>query len=108
MSMITDEVFDRVIALSELELEEDEKEIIKNDMEMMVEFFDILREVDMGEDSVESSLVGNDDVEEMMDTSKMAMNVFREDVVTSRGEDSIIQNAPELEERFIVVPKTVK
>ena len=106
MSMITDEVIDRVIALSELELKDDEKEIIKNDMEMMIEFFDVLKEVDMLEESMECDSMGYNTVG--CDT----MNIFREDVVTLSKNDSItdniIENVPKIEEGFIVVPKTVK
>lgn len=112
MSKITDEVFDRVLALSELELDMCERERIKKDMEVMIEFFDDLNEVDElikasetiedNEKCINSDSVNNKDVHTIQG------NAFRDDVVNDISDNSMLKNVLKMKEDYIVVPKTVK
>ena len=123
MGIITDEILDKVAALSELELDNDERIIIRNDMETILDYIDTLNEIDMNDK------VDNLDIkEELGDKENKDRNVenkesdceyinggmnlkkekFRDDVVSNKYDKSIVSGAPYIKDGFIVVPKTVK
>lgn len=93
-NVISDETIEYVGILAKLELDEQEKEQAKKDMESMLDYIDKLNELDTA--SVEP-----------MSHVFPVNNVFREDVVTNGDDrDSILKNAPEEKNRMFNVPKT--
>ncbi len=95
-NVITDETIDYVGILAKLELSAEEKEQAKKDMANMLDYIDMLNELD------------TTGVEPMSHVFPVN-NVFREDVV-SNGDDreNILANAPEEKDGSFMVPKTVE
>lgn len=94
-NIITDETIDYVGILAKLELSDDEKEQAKKDMANMLDYIDMLNELDTS------------GVEPMSHVFPVH-NVFREDVVTNGDtREEILKNAPEKKEGSFMVPKTV-
>lgn len=93
-NVISDETIDYVGILAKLELNEEEKEQAKKDMESMLDYIDKLNELD------------TTGVEPMSHVFPVN-NVFREDVVTN-GDDreNILKNAPDEKNGMFNVPKT--
>ncbi len=91
---ISDETIEYVGALAKIVLSDDEKEQAKKDMAEMLDYIDILGELDTSE------------VEPMSHTFSLC-NVFREDVVTN-GDDreNILKNAPDTKNGMFRVPRT--
>ncbi len=93
--LISDEVIDYVGILAKLELSEEEKEEAKKDMGRMLDYIDMLNELDTS------------GVEPMSHVFAIN-NVFREDVVTNGDDkDNMLRNAPERKDDAYKVPKTV-
>lgn len=93
-NIISDETIEYVGILAKLELSDEEKEAAKSDMGRMLDYIDMLGELDTSE------------VEPMSHAFKV-QNVFREDVVTGTDiRDEIVKNAPEEKDGMFVVPKT--
>lgn len=94
-NVITDEIIDYVGILAKLELTDEEKEQAKKDMANMLDYIDMLNELD------------TDGVEPMSHVFPVH-NVFREDVVVNGDtRDEILKNAPEKKDGSFMVPKTV-
>lgn len=95
-NVITDETIEYVGILAKLELSDEEKEAAKKDMGNMLNYIDMLNELD------------TDGVQPMSNVFPVK-NVFREDVVTN-GDDSenMLANAPKEKDGFYMVPKTVE
>ncbi|MGI5990329.1 MAG: Asp-tRNA(Asn)/Glu-tRNA(Gln) amidotransferase subunit GatC [Lachnospiraceae bacterium] len=92
--VIDDETIDYVGILAKLELNDEEKEKAKKDMARMLDYVDMLNELDTS------------GVEPMTHVFPVS-NVFREDVVTNGdGSEDTLANAPEKKENQYVVPKT--
>jgi aspartyl-tRNA(Asn)/glutamyl-tRNA(Gln) amidotransferase subunit C len=93
---ITDETIEYVGILAKLELSEEEKEQAKKDMTNMLDYIDMLNELD------------TEGVEPMSHVFPVN-NVFREDIVTN-GDDkeNILSNAPDQKDGSFKVPKTVE
>lgn len=93
---ITDETITYVAALAKLELSESEKEKAKEDLGKILDYIDIMNELD------------TNDIEPMSHAFQMK-NVFREDVVTN-GDDreNILRNAKKQKDGSFMVPKTVE
>ena len=86
---ISDETIEYVGILAKLELSEKEKEEAKADMEKMLDYIDVLNELD------------TDGIEPMS-------HVFREDVVTNGdGSSDTLANAPLMKDQSFKVPKTI-
>ncbi|MGN0160562.1 MAG: Asp-tRNA(Asn)/Glu-tRNA(Gln) amidotransferase subunit GatC [Lachnospiraceae bacterium] len=94
-NVIDDATIDYVGILAKLELSAEEKEQAKKDMTNMLDYIDMLNEL-------------NTDGVEPMSHVFAVNNVFREDVVVN-GDDreNIIANAPESKDGSFMVPKTV-
>lgn len=94
-NIITDETIEYVGILAKLELSAEEKEAAKKDMGRMLDYIDMLNNLD------------TNGVEPMSNVFPVK-NVFREDVVTN-GDDSenMLANAPEEKDGAYMVPKTV-
>ena len=85
---ISDETIEYVGILAKLELSEKEKEEAKADMEKMLDYIDVLNELDTDVFPVN--------------------NVFREDVVTNGdGSSDTLANAPLMKDQSFKVPKTI-
>ena len=95
-NVISDDTIEYVGILAKLELNREEKEQAKKDMESMLNYIDKLNELD------------TEDVVPMSHTFSVH-NVFREDVVTN-GDDreNMLCNAPEQKDGAYQVPKTVE
>ena len=88
---IDDETLEYVGILAKLNIEGEEKEKARADMEKMLDYVDKLAELDTSE---AEPLVQAIDLE----------NVFREDEVTNR--DNMLANAPKKKDGQYVVPRT--
>lgn len=94
-NIIDDATIDYVGILAKLSLSPEEKEQAKKDMANMLDYIDMLNEL-------------NTDGVEPMSHVFAVSNVFREDVVNNGDDrDNILANAPEENEGSFVVPKTV-
>lgn len=93
-NVITDETIEYVGILAKLELSPEEKEQAKKDMANMLDYIDMLNELD------------TEGVEPMSHVFPVN-NVFREDVVVN-GDDreNMLANAPEQKDGCYKVPKT--
>lgn len=92
---ISDETIEYVGILAKLELSEEEKEAAKGDMERMLEYIDILNELDTS---------GTEPMSHVFPVN----NVFREDVVTNGdGSEETLANAPARAGQSFKVPKTI-
>lgn len=95
-NVITDEMMDYVGILAKLELPEEEREQAKKDMGRMLDYIDLLNELD-------TSGV------EPMSHILPVRNVFREDVVRNEDErEQMLANAPAVKDGAYKVPKTVE
>ncbi len=95
-NVISDETIEYVGILAKLELTDEEKEAAKKDMGRMLDYIDMLNELD------------TNGVEPMSHVFAVN-NVFREDVVTNGDErEKILKNAPEQKDGAFKVPKTVE
>lgn len=93
-NVISDETIEYVGILAKLELSDEEKEAAKSDMGRMLDYIDMLGELDTS------------DVEPMSHAFPV-QNVFREDEVTGTDiREEILANAPEERDGMFVVPKT--
>ena len=91
---ISDETIEYVGILAKLELNEEEKEQAKKDMESMLDYIDKLNELD------------TEGVEPMSHVFPV-QNVFREDVVTNGDEsEKTLKNAPGEKDNMFMVPRT--
>ncbi|HIT40994.1 MAG TPA: Asp-tRNA(Asn)/Glu-tRNA(Gln) amidotransferase subunit GatC [Candidatus Caccovicinus merdipullorum] len=93
---ISDETIEYVGILAKLDLSDEEKEAAKKDMGRMLDYIDMLNQLD------------TEGVEPMSHVFPVH-NVFREDVVTN-GDDreNMLANAPEQRDGAFVVPRTVE
>ncbi len=95
-NVISDEMIEYVGILAKLELSGREKEQARKDMGSMLDYIDMLNELDTG------------DVEPMYHVFP-SENVFREDAVTNGDEkERMLANAPARKEGAWQVPKTVE
>ena len=95
-NIISDETIEYVGILAKLDLSPEEKEAAKKDMSRMLDYIDMLNQLD------------TEGVEPMSHVFPVH-NVFREDVVTN-GDDreNMLANAPEQRDGAFVVPRTVE
>lgn len=92
---ITDEIIDQIADLSKLKFEGEEKEAIKGDLTRIVEFMDILSEVDT--EGVEPLIY-------MVDEE----NDFRKDVISNEvSKEQALKNAPSKNSDYFKVPKVL-
>lgn len=95
--VITDETIEYVGILAKLKLSDEEKEQAKGDMARMLDYIDLLNELD------------TTDVEPMSHVFPVT-NVFREDVVTNGdGQEATLSGAPGgVKDSGLKVPRTVE
>lgn len=95
-TMITDEMVRYIASLSKLELTGEEQKQAGRDMEKMLDYIDLLEELD------------TEDAEPAFHIFPVE-NVFREDVVTNGdGSRETLGNAPAEENHMFVVPRTLE
>jgi len=93
---VNDALVDNLAKLSRLQFNDQEKEIIKKDLQRMIEFVDKLKELD------------TTGVEPLMHMSD-SVNVLREDKVQgSISRKDALKNAPDSDGVFIKVPKVIE
>lgn len=91
---ITDETIEYVSTLAKLELSFAERETAKKDMQKMLDYIDMMNELD------------TEGIKPLSHAFPM-QNVFREDVVTNGdGSEEALQNAPARAGKLFAVPKT--
>lgn len=92
---ITDDTIDYIAALAKLELADGERRQAAGDMEKMLDYIDILGELDTAGAQPAFHIFPLE-------------NVFREDEVTNGdGREETLRNAPLEENHMFVVPRTV-
>lgn len=92
---VSDETIENVAVLSKLELDAKEKHQAKQDMEKMLTHIDKIEELDTAGIEPASHIFPLE-------------NVFREDeVINAEGSKELLSNAPQKNEKGIVVPKTI-
>lgn len=92
---ITDEIVDHIAHLARLKFEGDKKVAIKEDMERIISFMDVLSELPT--DNVEPLIFMNEEV-----------NVLREDVpVVSLTQKEALKNAPKKDSDYFRIPKVL-
>ena len=92
---ITDEMIDYIGILARLKVHDNEKEGTKDELNKMLDYMDILNELDTTNT-------------EAMSHTFPVKNVFRDDEIqASVDRDMIVLNAPEKKDGCIKVPKTV-
>ena len=93
---VNDELVNNLAKLSRLQFNEQEKEIIKKDLQRMIEFVDKLKELD------------TTGVAPLLHMTS-SVNVLREDVVQgSISREDALKNAPETDGVFFKVPKVIE
>lgn len=93
---ITDKTVDEIAHLARLQFEGEEKEAIKKDLNRMLEFMDVLNEVDTS--NVEPLIYMTEET-----------NVMRDDVVKSTiTQEQALKNAPSKDSDYFKVPKVLK
>jgi aspartyl-tRNA(Asn)/glutamyl-tRNA(Gln) amidotransferase subunit C len=95
MAEINRETIEHIANLAKLYLTEEEKEHSETDMRRMTAYIDKLNEISVS-DIKADAYINN------------VQNVFREDTVENKnGREELIANAPEREDVYLRVPKTV-
>ena len=93
--MITDKTMDEIEILAKLHLTEDGKEKSRQDLQQMLDYDDMLNQLDTS------------DVEPFTHIFPIK-NVFREDVVLeSTPKEELLKNAPKEKDGQFLVPKTI-
>lgn len=96
MRRISDETMEYVGILAKLELSPEEREKAREDMEKMLDYIDMLQELD------------TEGVEPMVHIFPV-QNVMREDEVTEGDQkEAMLGNAPQVKDGCYQVPKTVE
>ncbi len=94
--IVNDALIEKLAHLSRLEFADEEKDVIKKDLEKMIGFIDKLNELDTS--GVEPLLHMSDNV-----------NVFRSDTVKGQiSREDVFKNAPLHDNEFFKVPKVIK
>ena len=93
--MITDKTMDEIEILAKLHLTEDEKEKSRQDLQQMLDYVDMMKQLDTSH------------VEPLTHIFPIK-NVFREDVVLeSTPKEELLKNAPKEKDGQFLVPKTI-
>lgn len=92
---ITDEIVDHIAHLARLEFEGEAKEAIRQDLENIVSFMDVLRQVDT--ENVEPLIFMSDEI-----------NRLREDVAEmTLTQSEVLKNAPKKDSDYFRIPKVL-
>lgn len=92
---ITDETVDHIAHLARLEFKGEAKQEIKSDLENIISFMEVLKEVNT--DNVEPLIYMNDEI-----------NKLREDIPeVTIGQKEALQNAPKKDSDYFRIPKVL-
>lgn len=92
---ITNEIVDRVATLAKLKFNSEEKDLIKKDLNRMIEFIDKINEVNT--EGVEPLVHMNNEI-----------NVLREDIVEETiTQEQALKNAPQKDSDYFKIPKVL-
>lgn len=92
---ISNEMIEYISVLAKLKLPKDRAHDLKKDLESIIGYMEILKELDTKNDEPLSHAFNN-------------TNCFREDIVLpSMDRDLLLENAPEIKDGCYKVPKTV-
>ena len=95
MAEINRETIEHIANLAKLYLTEEEKERSEMDMRRMTSYIDKLNEISVSDIKADAHI-------------NNVQNVFREDTVENKnGREELLVNAPEREDVYLRVPKTV-
>jgi len=89
-------MIDKLARLALLNLKEDEKKILQKDIERILEHINQLKEVDV------------EGIPPTYHPEEMTIPLREDEPVDSGVADSIIQQAPEIEDKFIIVERVVR
>jgi len=93
---VNDELIDNLANLARLQFDEEEKKIIRKDLQRMIQFVDKLNELDVS---------GTEPLLHMSDN----VNMLRDDVVQgSVSREEGLKNAPDTDGVFFKVPKVIQ
>jgi len=96
MKKITKETIEYLSDLAKLSLTEEEKARVESDMNQLLEYVEMLQEIDTR------------DVKPLLQVLEYE-NVFREDEITNlSGDKQTLKNAPSTKEGLFVVPRTIE
>ena len=102
---VTEDLLNHLMELSKLHLSKEEKEQAKNDLNQMLEYIQVLDEIEI--DDIKSEIRN-------YHMDNYHNNVFREDVVSCKEKEElkanreyILQQAPNRKNHTFVVPKTI-
>ena len=94
--VISNELIEKLSILSKLELSKQEKEVVKEDLEKMIGYFNKLEELDTKQVEALSHIFS-------------IQNVFREDIVENKNrKEKILENAPDGINEYFKVPNTLR
>jgi len=92
---VTDEMIDHIAHLARLEFEGEEKQAIRDDMNKIISFMDILQQVDTEE--IEPLIFINEDT-----------NRLRDDIAQQTlTQSEVLQNAPKKDSDYFRIPKVL-
>lgn len=93
---ITDDIVDKVAGLAKLEFKGEDKEAIKNDMERILTFMDLLNEVD------------TENVEPLKYVTEGTLNLRKDEAHIDITKVEALENAPSKDSDYFKVPKVLK
>ena len=94
--VISNELIEKLSILSKLELSKQEKEVVKEDLEKMIGYFNKLEKLDTKQVEALSHIFS-------------IQNVFREDIVENKNrKEKILENAPDGINEYFKVPNTLR
>ncbi len=92
---ITDEIVDHIAHLARLEFEGEAKDAIRQDMENIISFMEVLQQVDT--ENVEPLIFMSDEI-----------NRLREDIAeVTLTQDEVLKNAPKKDSDYFRIPKVL-
>lgn len=92
---ITNDIVDRVATLAKLEFKPEERELIKNDLNKIIDFIDQINNIDT--EGVEPLIHMNNEV-----------NVLREDIAeVTITQQEALKNAPQKDSDYFKIPKVL-
>ena len=91
--IIDDKLLEKLENLSEIKIEDEKKENIKNELSEILNFVENLNKIN---------------TEENLNIQKSNTPLREDEVISSNVADLVLNNAPKTEERFFIVPKIVE
>lgn len=92
---ITDEIVDHIAHLSRLEFEGEKKEAIKGDMDRIINFMEILQEVD------------TENVEPLIFMTKEINHLREDEAKVTLTQEQALKNAPKADSDYFRIPKVL-